>query len=111
MLIQFSVENFLSFRDEVTFSMVAVRGDQRHPTHIVVDALGSGKSLLRAAAMAAARKRDFPEPKASTTMCVGCRWSPRTATMLNVTSSLNDRKFSTENCINIGPHRAIDRAL
>ena len=34
MLIRFTVENFLSFRDEVEFSMVAGRG-RRHPDHIL----------------------------------------------------------------------------
>ena len=50
MLIQFSVENFLSFDEEQVFSMVAAVGDQ-HPTHLVPDVPRKGASLLRAAAL------------------------------------------------------------
>ncbi len=50
MLVQFSVENFLSFDEEQVFSMVAVGGDQ-HPTHLVPDVPRKGESLLRAAAL------------------------------------------------------------
>ena len=50
MLIQFSVENFLSFDEEQVFSMVATSGDQ-HPTHLVPDVPRKGESLLRAAAL------------------------------------------------------------
>lgn len=50
MLVQFSVENFLSFDEEQVFSMVAGSGDQ-HPTHLVPDVPRKGESLLRAAAL------------------------------------------------------------
>ena len=50
MLVQFSVENFLSFDEEQVFSMVAASGDQ-HPTHLVPDVPRKGESLLRAAAL------------------------------------------------------------
>lgn len=50
MLVQFSVENFLSFDEEQVFSMVATSGDQ-HPTHLVPDVPRKGESLLRAAAL------------------------------------------------------------
>ena len=50
MLVQFSVENFLSFDEEQIFSMVATGGDQ-HPTHLVPDVPRKGESLLRAAAL------------------------------------------------------------
>ncbi len=50
MLVQFSVENFLSFDEEQVFSMVAAGGDQ-HPTHLVPDVPRKGESLLRAAAL------------------------------------------------------------
>ena len=50
MLIQFSVENFLSFDEEQVFSMAATGGDQ-HPTHLVPNTPRKGESLLRAAAI------------------------------------------------------------
>ena len=50
MLVQFSVENFLSFDEEQIFSMVAASGDQ-HPTHLVPNVPRKGDSLLRAAAL------------------------------------------------------------
>ena len=50
MLVQFSVENFLSFDEEQVFSMVAASGDQ-HPAHLVPDVPRKGESLLRAAAL------------------------------------------------------------
>lgn len=48
MLIQFSVENFLSFDEEQVFSMAASTGDQMHPNHVVD---GKGGPALRAAAI------------------------------------------------------------
>jgi AAA15 family ATPase/GTPase len=51
MLVQFSVENFLSFDKEQVFSMVAGTIDQRHPEHVVVGEPAKGGSLLRAAAI------------------------------------------------------------
>jgi len=37
MLIQFSVENFLSFKEKTVFSLLAT-SDDSHPDHIVVSA-------------------------------------------------------------------------
>src|SRR5947209_7811726 len=51
MLIQFTIENFMSFRDETTFSMLAASNDQLHANHVIEDAVGKGKSVLRAAAI------------------------------------------------------------
>ena len=50
MLIQFSVENFLSFDEESVFSMVAGSGSQ-HPKHLVPDVPRKGASVLRGAAI------------------------------------------------------------
>lgn len=50
MLVQFSVENFLSFNEEQVFSMVASIGDQ-HSQHLVPDVPRKGDSLLRGAAI------------------------------------------------------------
>ena len=50
MLVQFSVENFKSFNEKTTFSMLA-SDDDSHPNHVVKDALGLGKTVLRAAAI------------------------------------------------------------
>ncbi len=46
MLVQVTIENFLSFREETTFSMLGVSGDQHHADHLAVDAAGKGRSLL-----------------------------------------------------------------
>lgn len=46
MLIQLTIQNFLSFRDEVTFSMVGVSSDQQHIDHLAEDAAGKGRSIL-----------------------------------------------------------------
>ncbi len=51
MLIQFTVENFLSFDAKTTFSLVALRSDQQHPLHVVADGVGKVPPLLRAAAI------------------------------------------------------------
>ncbi len=51
MLIQFTVENFLSFRDQVTFSMVGVSSDQQHLEHLATDHAGKGRSVLPIAAI------------------------------------------------------------
>jgi uncharacterized protein len=51
MLIQFTVENFLSFRDQVTFSMVGVSSDQQHLEHLATDHAGKDKSVLPIAAI------------------------------------------------------------
>ncbi len=50
MLVQFSVENFLSFDKESIFSMVATSGGQ-HPKHLVPDVPRKGDTLLRGAAI------------------------------------------------------------
>ncbi|NEO83692.1 MAG: AAA family ATPase [Spirulina sp. SIO3F2] len=49
MLLQFTVENFLSFRETVTFSMVAAESEQRHLGHLVED--GHGHQVLPIAAI------------------------------------------------------------
>jgi len=46
MLVDFSVENFLSFKDKVTLSMVASRDDSRSP-NVIRDAQGTGIDLLK----------------------------------------------------------------
>ena len=51
MLIQLTIQNFLSFRDEVTFSMVGVNSDQPHIDHLAENAAGKGRSLLPLAAI------------------------------------------------------------
>lgn len=51
MLIQLTIQNFLSFRDEVTFSMVGVNSDQPHIDHLAENAAGKGRSVLPIAAI------------------------------------------------------------
>jgi AAA15 family ATPase/GTPase len=51
MLIQLTIENFLSFRDEVTFSMVGVSSDRQHADRLIEDAAGKGRSVLSIAAI------------------------------------------------------------
>jgi hypothetical protein len=51
MLIQFTIQNFLSFRDEVTFSMVAVNSDSQHSDHLAQNEAGEGRSVLPIAAI------------------------------------------------------------
>jgi uncharacterized protein len=51
MLIQLTIENFCSFRDEVTFSMVGVNSDHQHADRIVPDGAGKGKTVLPIAAI------------------------------------------------------------
>src|SRR5580704_9352416 len=51
MLVQFSVENFLSFDAELVFSMVAGTGDLGHPDHVIAGEPTKGGPLLRAAAI------------------------------------------------------------
>lgn len=53
MLLQFSVENFLSFDEEQVFSMVA-SGDDQHPKHLVQDMPRKGKAVSRGAAICGA---------------------------------------------------------
>lgn len=49
MLIQFTVENFLSFRDKVTLSLLASESEKHHPSHLVDD--GHGHQVLPIAAL------------------------------------------------------------
>jgi uncharacterized protein len=51
MLIQLTIENFLSFRDEVTFSMVGVGSDRQHADRLIEDAAGKGRPVLPIAAI------------------------------------------------------------
>ncbi|WP_309738851.1 ATP/GTP-binding protein [Chamaesiphon sp. OTE_20_metabat_361] len=51
MLIQLTIENFLSFRDEVTFSMVGVSSDRQHADRLMEDAAGKGRPVLPIAAI------------------------------------------------------------
>ena len=51
MLIQFTIQNFLSFRDEVTFSMVGVNTDNQHIDHLSNNEAGEGTSILPLAAV------------------------------------------------------------
>jgi uncharacterized protein len=51
MLIQLTIENFRSFRDEVTFSMLAVTSDRQHQEHLSEDAVGKGKHVIPIAAI------------------------------------------------------------
>ena len=50
MLAQFTVENFLSFKDETVFSMLAA-DEKHHSNHIIKNGRGKKVSLLRAAAL------------------------------------------------------------
>ena len=49
MLVRFSVENFLSFRDRVELSMVASKKVRRHPEHVVKPSSSTGIPLLKLA--------------------------------------------------------------
>lgn len=51
MLIQLTIENFLSFRDEVTFSMVGVSSDRQHVDRLIEDAAGKGRAVVPIAAI------------------------------------------------------------
>jgi uncharacterized protein len=51
MLIQFTVENFLSFRDPSTFSMVGVNSDRQHPEHLAENEAGKDRPVLPIAAI------------------------------------------------------------
>jgi uncharacterized protein len=51
MLLQVTIENFLSFRDATTFSMLGANSDLSHAEHLAVDVAGKGKSLLLVAAI------------------------------------------------------------
>lgn len=47
MLIRFSVENFLSFNEEIEFSMIAGRA-RKHPHHVIRDTSRDGINILKA---------------------------------------------------------------
>lgn len=49
MLVQFAVENFRSFRDEVLLNLIAFNKIEQHPAHII--GTQAGKNLLRVAAL------------------------------------------------------------
>jgi AAA15 family ATPase/GTPase len=49
MLVRFSVENFLSFRDRTELSMVASRKVRRHPEHVIKPSTAAGIPLLKLA--------------------------------------------------------------
>jgi AAA15 family ATPase/GTPase len=51
MLVQVTIENFLSFKEATTFSMLGVNSDLNHAGHFAVDVAGQGKSLLPIAAI------------------------------------------------------------
>ena len=51
MLVQVRIENFLSFREAICFSMVGVNSDLNHVNHLAADAVGDGKSVLPVAAI------------------------------------------------------------
>ena len=51
MLVQFTVENFLSFGEKMTFSMLADNGNSQHPAHVIKDDAEKTPPLLRAAAL------------------------------------------------------------
>ncbi len=50
MLIQFTVENYLSFKDKTVFSMLA-GSDESHPAHLIREATGKKKNIVRASAL------------------------------------------------------------
>ena len=48
MLIEFSIENFLSFKDLTTLSMVAAKSFKEHPDTLIIET-GSNLNLLKSA--------------------------------------------------------------
>lgn len=50
MLIQFTVENFLSLKQKTVFSLLATN-DEAHPEHLIASPTGKSKKVLRAAAI------------------------------------------------------------
>ncbi|MBD2578867.1 ATP/GTP-binding protein [Oscillatoria sp. FACHB-1406] len=46
MLVQVTIENLLSFKEETTFSLRGVRRDEHHTNHLAIDAAGKGISVL-----------------------------------------------------------------
>ncbi len=51
MLVRFTVENYLSFRERVELSMVASKKVRGHPEHVVKPSSSSGITLLKLAAL------------------------------------------------------------
>ncbi len=51
MLVQVTIENFLSFKEATTFSMLGVNSDLSHVEHLAVDVAGKQRSLLPVAAI------------------------------------------------------------
>ncbi|NER21690.1 MAG: AAA family ATPase [Symploca sp. SIO1C2] len=51
MLVQVTIENFLSFKEAITLSMLGENNDLNHVEHLAVDAAGKGKSVLPIAAI------------------------------------------------------------
>jgi uncharacterized protein len=51
MLIQVTIENYLSFKEATTFSMLGVNSDLNHAEHLATDRAGKGKPLLPIAAI------------------------------------------------------------
>ena len=51
MLVRFTVENYLSFRERVELSMVASKKVRRHPEHVVKPSSSSGIPLLKLAVL------------------------------------------------------------
>ena len=51
MLVQVTIENFLSFKEATTFSMLGVNSDLNHIEHLTIDLVGKGRSLLPVAAI------------------------------------------------------------
>ncbi|MBD2482363.1 ATP/GTP-binding protein [Planktothrix sp. FACHB-1365] len=51
MLVQVTLENVLSFKEETTFSMVGVNSDLNHVHHLATEQAGKGRSLLPISAL------------------------------------------------------------
>ena len=51
MLVQVVIENFLSFKEKTTFSMLGVKSDLNHVEHLTVDVAGKERVLLPVAAI------------------------------------------------------------
>jgi uncharacterized protein len=47
MLVQFTVKNFLSFKEETTFSMVGIDSDHSHESHLIFNPCAKNQSLVR----------------------------------------------------------------
>ena len=51
MLVRFTVENYLSFRERVELSMVASKKVRKHPEHVIKPETSSGIPLLKLAVL------------------------------------------------------------